>query len=203
MSDNQVHIVAAAELDQYLPELFELINAAFRSQDKSAYDSQDNPFPGWQRLENKDQIKLEVGQSGLAAMIMDRSTPEDTERVVAVAFVKPWRGRMIADSTVEQTGPERPGPHDWEVALCAADPDSRYRRRGLVSKCVAELVQNLHTRICGGPVVLWISALVSVGSVEYWERRDFIQQGELGLAATGTWGSVAPFRIATLKRVHE
>jgi ribosomal protein S18 acetylase RimI-like enzyme len=203
MSNNQVHIVPAVELDHYLPQLFNLINAAFRSQDKSAYDNRTNPFPGWQRLENKDQIKLEVGQNGLVAMILDRSATGDTERVVAVACVKPWKGRVVVDTTLEQTKREQPGRHDWEVALCAADPDPRYRGQGLVSRCVAAMIQRLQASTSGEPVVLWISALVNVGSAEYWERRGFIQQGEPDLAATGTWDSVAPFRIATLKRVHE
>ncbi|KAF1827698.1 uncharacterized protein K489DRAFT_428020 [Dissoconium aciculare CBS 342.82] len=201
MSDRQVHIVPAAELDQYLPRLYELINTAFRSQDKSAYDDQNNPFPGWQRLANSDQIKLELGQDGLAAIILDRSAPQDVDRPVAIACVKPWKGRVVAGSTFEQAERSHVGPHDWEVALCAADPDPRHHHRGLVSKCLAALVQHLRTRAEDGSMVLWISALLGVGSVEYWQRRGFVMQGEPDVAAVGTWDSVAPFSIATLKRV--
>jgi GNAT superfamily N-acetyltransferase len=136
-------------------------------------------------------------------MITDRAAPGDVERIMAVACVKPWKGRVVVDSTLERSEREQLGPRDWEVALCAADSEPRYRRKGLVSKCVTALVQHLQARTSGVPVVLWVSALVNVGSVEYWERRGFIQQGEPDLAAIGTWGSVAPFRIATLKRVHK
>jgi hypothetical protein len=196
MRETQVHVIPADKLDQHLPRLYDLINTAFRSQDKSAYDDHNNPFPGWQRLANSDQIKLELGQDGLAAIIMDRSTPQDIDRPVAIACVKPWKGRVVAGSTRNHVG-----PHDWEVALCAADPDPRYHHQGLVSKCLAALVQHLLTRADGRSVMLWISALLGVGSVEYWQRRGFVMQGEPDIAAVGTWDSVSPFSIATLKRV--
>jgi hypothetical protein len=215
------------ELDACLPELNTLINGAYTARDRSCYGAE-NLFSG-PRLESLDQLLLEMGSSGLLAVAFDTlpdeqgSQEQGHHHPVAVAGIKPWKGRAVdlwelqkAKSALQGThqtmasdqNPATAGatsPNDWEVSVCASRNDPQYRRQGLVMRCLDVLLQQLRaSRLQSGvsesPISLWVTALEGVGNVEYWQRRGFVMQGETQTAPAGLWGAYRPFKIGTLKK---
>lgn len=212
----------SVELDNYIPQLFELINHAYHSQDRSYYGSEDL-FTS-QRLLTHEQLIQELGKHGLVAVarvVQDHDSSNDEvmgNRVFAVACLKPWKGKTVdlwekqnANRGIHRTkdvlaDDAHPIREDWEVACCASINDPTYRKRGLITQCLAALVEYLHKTLQsvyienGKQISLWVTALEGVGTVEYWQRRGFEMQGGPDLAPVGLWGASRSFRIATLKK---
>lgn len=217
--DIRVLSCPSEELDSCLPRLFDLINDAYASQDRSFYGTED--LFGSQRLRTPHQLVQELGKHGLVAVIFNESDQRentgmtDAKDILAVACLKPWKGKTIDVWKVQKEKGMLAGikdvvaddsdavPRDWEVATCASRNDARYRKQGLISRCLAALIEHLKARRDADrtqPLSLWVTALEGVGNVEYWQRRGFERQGEPDVASADLWGASRSFKIGTLKR---
>lgn len=193
----------AEELKPYMPQLYGLINDAFAAQDRSAYNESNTPFEEWQRLKSLEQLPLELGADGMAAIALaddddTQDRPGRSPRPVAIACIKRWKGKIAcARSEATKTW----GPNEWEVTTCALEPGSRHRGQGLMGQCIDALVRHLRAAVPGyDTFVLWIQTMDKLGTTEYWERRGYVQQGEPDLAPVGTWGGTRPFHVVTLRK---
>lgn len=161
--------------DAFLPQLNDLINNAFASQDRSIYGDKDL-FTKY-RIKVQDQLLLEIGSAGLLAIAFDIGRDDQGSislddavlsgyRPVAIACIKPWKGRAIdlwkvqkvtepgmaanlaqlfQGPATDENSAELLKQRNWEVCMCASRSGSRYRGQGLVTRCVDAVLQRLQT----------------------------------------------------------
>lgn len=132
---------------------------------------------------------------------------------IKLADVTEHEVTQLGHSLAKDTVSELSDSWNWEVKLCASSEDLQYRGRGLITRCLDELVARLRSRqitmrSLGDPkgdlpIKLWSTSLEGTGNTEYWLRRGFKRAGEADLAPQGTWTSTRDISISTLWKMVE
>lgn len=132
------------------------------------------------RYAEADELLQELGPDGICALILDCTNGKNNSPV-AVAGVHRWKGnRNNGNLKFEDDG------RDWEIAPAASLRDPKYRKKGLVDRCLQALYTRLLAQVEAGPVRLHMVVLEDLNA-EYWKRKGYKQDGERWLIPKGRW----------------
>ncbi|KIW13173.1 hypothetical protein PV08_08360 [Exophiala spinifera] len=163
-----------------LSRLMVMLNDAY-----SEIDAPDS-FP---RVSTPDALWEEFGPDGICAIIQD-SANDDIP--VAIAGAKRWHKQALGDGIDEPR-------NEWEVSAVASQNDLRYRRRGLVDRCLNVLRERLLQKFPRQCVCLWVRAESGI-RVDYWRKKGFVVVGEPWTIPVGEWHRDLSFTGVTMRK---
>jgi hypothetical protein len=176
-------------LPETLDDLFRIINLSF-TQHRDHFETP--------RFTNAEEFLELLGPDGICAVVR-----LDT-RIVASASAVPWHPD-VGGSVYRTLKDERPNDfllveqglsYELKAAVTADAPESR--RKGLVERCIGELIARVADRHAGERrLLLWVQVAEDLNGA-YWRRRGFEQVGPIEVRLKGSWGSSRDFNFATL-----
>ncbi|KAK5941189.1 hypothetical protein PMZ80_006466 [Knufia obscura] len=156
-------LVSDPGLSAHTPEINALINNAYKSQDRSSYGAQ--PFLPGRRIHSRDQLASELGGEGMVAVAFAANDDADVNirigkggevfqvpetevdvepksadirrsHPVAIACIKPWKGRAIDLWRAAQTNPsgsdfDNRAVEEVAVSTSRSDTDSSPKKLSL------------------------------------------------------------------------
>ncbi|KAL6251846.1 hypothetical protein RBB50_002056 [Rhinocladiella similis] len=163
-----------------LSRLMVMINDAY-----SEIDAQGS-FP---RLSNPDSLWREFAPDGICAIIQDLTNDNVP---VAIAGAKRWEKHSV-ESGVNTLC------NEWEISAVASRNDLRYRRAGLVERCLNVLRDRLMQTSSGQCVCLWVKVESGI-RVDYWSKKGFMPVGEPWTVPVGEWHPDLGFTGVNMRR---
>jgi len=149
------------------------------------------------RIKHPTQLADDLGPDGACAIITDT----DTGRVVATVSANPYTlYAKDREWTGFNDGGYQSGSHFMLFAV-AVVADPRYRKMGLVGRCITELEKWLSQR--KEVVAVWVKCVEHVNGV-YWRKRGFVEvyREERPPGSYGSWGpGGGVWELGTLVRV--
>ncbi|KEF53940.1 uncharacterized protein A1O9_09735 [Exophiala aquamarina CBS 119918] len=134
------------------------------------------------RYSGPDELLQELGADGLCTLVLDCG---NNNSPVAVVGARRWKGHR------NYGNPQDDG-RDWEIAPAASHRDPKYRKKGLVDRCLQAVYAHLLAQAGTGaeagprPVRLHMTVLEDLNA-EYWKRKGYKQDGDRWLIPKGRW----------------
>lgn len=150
-----------------LEPLLNMINEAYSERDQEGSVS---------RYPTSEAIWKDLGDEGRCVIIRD---PENGNIPVAIAGAKPWKTRGI-----EANG--RVSVRDWEITPVASRTDPRYRKKGLVDRCLGVLYSDLLDNAEQQELTVWVKVVEKFFG-DYWKKKGFVQVGTKWVIPRGEW----------------
>ncbi|KAA8910725.1 hypothetical protein TRICI_004072 [Trichomonascus ciferrii] len=174
----------------WLGPLYDMINNAFATGQKELN-------PGNTRFKAPSEIPEALGEAGICAVAFKDGYKDIP---VATAAMKPWKGVHVGfeDSVIVELNEslQKSGAFavDWELSSVAVS--SQFPKRGLASRCITVLEQQLRQTVQNNSTQLWVIATYLVEN--YWKNHGYREVAST-VAPKGTWCAVKPFRLVVMK----
>ena len=204
-SNFQLKVLSA---DQLLQEP-SILNAAVSLVNTTYLDHK--VFNGQLRFSSDDQLCAEL-ESGLCAVLLEKDGD-----AVATASVKLWTKQekeiieklngfvyeVLSYRLTLAYEKDSSNEHHFELLAVASRNETKYRKKGLVEKCIKALESQLFERLSKDGmqirVTFWVRVVADING-EYWRRRGFSQFGQGHMMPKGTWRASDPFLFITMSK---
>ena len=142
------------------------------------------------RFKDSDEIWKDLGDDGLCAVVQD---PDNGDLPVAMACAKRWTKCGGTACEPEATG-------DWEIGPAASRNDPRYRKKGLVDRCLNVLYDALLDRSGAKTLTLWMKVVENLVA-DFWRKKGFAQVGPRWIIPRGEWHRDQEFILIDMCKV--
>ncbi|KAJ5301296.1 hypothetical protein PENANT_c023G00115 [Penicillium antarcticum] len=205
----------------WLSDLTSMVNASYRVSHTSNIK-----FPTDKtRLLSDSQLSKEIGPDGFTAVALADSGPYQKPEVIGTASLKKWKDDGLwtpfkeheeevdpvvaeledeANQEMDRMLAQHACPGDYEIAVVALPPDSRYRGRGiaghLVRACEEEVLRRhrVENRDPSSPVRMMI-LVAKEDTGAYWLKQGFKVLGSRK-CAVGVWSALEEFTMWAMIR---
>ncbi|KAJ5771394.1 uncharacterized protein N7511_003445 [Penicillium nucicola] len=222
--DFYIKLYTSTELlsQPWLSSLTSMVNASYR-----VSHTRSIKFPANKtRLLNDSQLSKEVGPDGFTAVALIDRGPDQTPEVIGTASMKKWKddglwrpykelqeGFDAAVAELEENEASQAMDHvleryacsgDYEIAVVALPPDSRYRGRGiagqLVRTCEEEVLRRhrVEDQDASSPVRMMI-LVAKEDTGAYWIKQGFTVVGSRR-CDIGVWSALEEFTMWAMLR---
>lgn len=198
----------------WLPDLTQMINASYLVMHTEKIQFSDKKI----RLRSDSELTEELGPDGFTAVAFVSNAPDSLE-VVGTASMKPWKDDGLwtshdgdssdcseeetVDDKVEQIFQTHACPGDYELAVVAIPPDSRFRGKGiagrLVKVCEDELLRRRDEDGKGNVPARIMIRVAKENAGEYWLKQGFTVVGSQK-CPKGFWDAAEEFTMWAMVR---